>query len=144
LALFFRLLVTLFGFWIASIVAAAILVLGAGAPDLPRPEAWPLISVFIFTTSAFVAAFAFVPAAVAIMLTETFSLRSMLVHAIAGGVIGLFCGYTLGFVDRGPAVQMNAPFGTNFELLAAAGIGAGLVYWLVAGRRAGMWRNSST
>jgi hypothetical protein len=32
------------------------------------------------------------------------------------------------------------PLKTNFELLAAAGIAAGFIYWLVAGRSAGPWR----
>jgi hypothetical protein len=39
-----------------------------------------------------------------------------------------------------PQFQFNMPLGTNFELLAAAGIAAGLIYWLIAGRNAGLWR----
>ena len=134
-----RFFVTLFAFWVASLVAAAVMVLGA-APELPRADDFPLLTVFIVTVSAFVAAFSFVPAVIAILVTETFGLRSVLFHALAGGLIGLFCGYTLGFIGPLPRIDFDMPLGTNFELLAAAGIAAGLVYWLIAGRSAGLWR----
>ena len=134
-----RFFVTLFAFWVASLVAAAVMVLGA-APELPRADDFPLLTVFIVTVSAFVAAFSFVPAVIAILVTETFGLRSVLFHALAGGLIGLFCGYSLGFIGPLPRFDFDLPLGTNFELLAAAGIAAGLVYWLIAGRSAGLWR----
>ena len=60
-----RFFVTLFAFWVASLVAAAVMVLGA-APELPRADDFPLLTVFIVTVSAFVAAFSFVPAEIAI------------------------------------------------------------------------------
>jgi hypothetical protein len=142
LAVIFRFFVVLFAFWIATIAAAAVLVLGPSAPDLPQGDAWAFIWFLILTTSAFVAAFSFAPAAVVILVAESFSLRSVLVHAAAGGAIGLFCGYTLGFVEYAPQFRIDTPFGTNFELMAAAGIAAGLVYWLIAGRTSGSWRGA--
>jgi hypothetical protein len=138
-----RFFVTLFGFWVASLAAAAVMVLGA-TPELPRAEDFALLSVFIFTVSAFVAAFSFVPAVIAILVTETFGLRSIVFYALAGGLIGLFCGYSLGFIGPLPRFDFDMPLGTNFELLAAAGIAAGLVYWLIAGRNAGLWREPAT
>jgi hypothetical protein len=144
LAIFFRFFVVLFAFWIASIAAAVVLVLGASAPELPEPDAWPAAWLLIVWTSAFVAVFSFAPAAMVILLTESFNSRSVLVYAIAGGLIGIFCGYTLGFVEYAPRFRIDAPFGTNFELMAAAGIAGGLVYWLVAGRTAGGWRGEAT
>jgi hypothetical protein len=138
--LIFRFFVTLFAFWVASLAAAAVMVFGATAPEFSAPDSWPLLTIFIFTVSAFVAAFSFVPTVVIILITETFGLRSVIFYAVAGGLIGLFCGYTLGFVEPMPQFQFNMPLGTNFELLAAAGIAAGLVYWLIAGRNAGLWR----
>jgi hypothetical protein len=138
-----RFFVTLFGFWVASLAAAAVMVLGA-TPELPRAEDFALLSVFIFTVSAFVAAFSFVPAVIAILVTETFGLRSVVFYALAGGLIGLFCGYSLGFIGPLPRFDFDMPLGTNFELLAAAGIAAGLVYWLIAGRNAGLWREPAT
>ena len=133
----FRFFVTMFAFGLACLVAAAVLVLGAAAPALPAPQDWPLLIVFIFTVSAFIAAFAFVPAVVVIVVTEAFALRSILLYAVAGALVGLFCGYTLGFVEPMPQFRFDTPLNTNFELLAAAGIAAGFVYWLVAGRGAG-------
>jgi hypothetical protein len=138
-----RFFVTLFGFWVASLAAAAVMVLGA-TPELPRAEDFALLSVFIFTVSAFVAAFSFVPAVIAILVTETFGLRSIVFYALAGGLIGLFCGYSLGFIGPLPRFDFDMPLGTNFEILAAAGIVAGLVYWLIAGRNAGLWREPAT
>jgi hypothetical protein len=134
-----RFFVTLFGFWVASLAAAFVMVFGA-APVLPTTEDLPYLTVFAFTVSAFVAAFAFVPAVIAIIITETFGLRSVLFYALAGGLIGLFCGYSLGFIGPLPRFDFDMPLGTNFELLAAAGIAGGLVYWLIAGRGAGLWR----
>jgi hypothetical protein len=143
LLIIFRFFVVLFAFWIASIAAAAVLVLGAGAPDLPRPDDWPVVIVLILTTSAFVAAFSFAPSVVVILLAESFAWRSALLYAVAGGVVGLFCGYTLGLVEYAPRFRFDVPFGTNFELMAGAGIAAGLVYWLIAGRTAGGWRGET-
>jgi hypothetical protein len=140
LAIFVRFFVVLFAFWIAAIAAGAVLVLGASAPDLPQVDAWPVVGLLVLTTSAFVAALAFAPAAVFILLAEGFAWRSVVLYAVAGGMIGLFCGYTLGFVEYAPRFRIDAPFGTNFELMAAAGIAAGFVYWLIAGRTAGIWR----
>jgi hypothetical protein len=134
-----RFFVTLFAYWVATLAAAAVMVFGA-APVLPAADDLPYLTIFIFTVSAFVAAFAFIPAIVAILVTETFGLRSVLIYALAGGLIGLFCGYSLGFIGPLPRFDFDMPLGTNFELLVAAGIAAGLVYWLIAGRSAGLWR----
>jgi len=136
-----RFFVTLFAFGIACLAAAAVLVLGAAAPELPAPQDWPLLTIFVFTVSAFIAAFAFVPSVVVILVTEAFGLRSILLYALAGAAVGLFCGYTFDLVEPMPQFRFDRPLNTNFELLAAAGIAAGLVYWLIAGRRAGPWRH---
>ncbi len=136
----YRCFVALFAFWIASLAAAAVLVIGAAAPELPDPDTFGLLTIFILTVSVFVIGFSFVPAVVVIAIAETFALRSALLYAVAGGLVGLFCGYTLGFVEYRPDFRFDAPLATNFELLGAAGIAAGLIYWLIAGRRAGFRR----
>ena len=78
-----RFFVTLFGFWLASLAAAAVMVLGA-APELPHPDALALLAIFIFTVSAVVASLSFVPALIAILVTEAFGLRSVILYALAG------------------------------------------------------------
>jgi hypothetical protein len=135
-----RFFVALFAFWLASLAAGTVIVFGAAAPDLPAAQDFPILSVLALTVSAVIASVSFVPAVVAILVTETFTIRSVLFYAIAGGIIGLFCGYTLGFIEPMPRFDFSVPLRTNFELLAAAGIAAGLVYWAVAGRGAGGWR----
>lgn len=132
----------LFGFWLASLAAAAVLVFGAAAPELPPPDTLGILTIFILTVSAFVASFAFVPAIVVIIIAETFGLRSILFHAVAGALIALFCGYTLGFIEPMPRFDFDMPLSTNLELMAAAGIAGGFVYWLVAGRTSGNWRHA--
>jgi hypothetical protein len=137
-----RFFVTLFGYWVATLAAAAVMVFGA-APVLPSADDLPYLTIFAFTVSAFVAAFAFVPAVIAILVTETFSLRSVLIYALVGALIALFGGYTFGVLEPLPRIDFDMPLGTNYELLAAAGIAGGLVYWLIAGRGAGLWREGT-
>jgi hypothetical protein len=131
----------LFGFWLASLAAAAVLVLGAAAPELPPPDSLGILTIFILIVSAFVVAFSFVPSLVVVLLAETFGLRSILFHAAAGALVALFCGYTLGFIEPMPRFDWDIPLSTNLELMAAAGIAGGFVYWLVAGRTSGTWRD---
>jgi hypothetical protein len=54
----------------------------------------------------------------------------------------LVCGYTLGFIEPMPRFEWEMPLSTNFELMAAAGIAGGFVYWLIAGRTSGGWSNA--
>jgi hypothetical protein len=136
----FRFFVVMFAFGFACLAAAAVMVFGAATPALPSPGDWPILTVFALTVSVFIATFAFVPAVVVILVTEAFGLRSILIYAIGGALVGLFCGYTLGFLEPMPQFRLDKPLNTNIELLAAAGIAAGFVYWLIAGRTAGAWR----
>jgi hypothetical protein len=80
------------------------------------------------------------PAMLVVVLAEGFGWRSVLIYAGFGGALALLLYYGLGF-----SFDMGEPVGDNFlgrerEVLAAAGIAGGLVYWLAAGRRAGAWR----
>ena len=147
MALFVRFFVVIFAFFVASLAAGATLVLGAVAPEVSAPppgdSSWPVLWFLILTTSTFVMGYAFVPAIIVVLLSESFQWRSVLVYAIAGGAIGLFCGYGFGFIEWTPARGYGPPFDSNAELMGAAGIAAGLVYWAIAGRNAGAWRNSS-
>jgi hypothetical protein len=88
-----------------------------------------------------IAGTAMLPTLLIVALTEAFAWRSSLVYAALGGVIALalsygadFAGY-LGEAGSDPAHER--------EVLAAAGIAGGLVYWLFAGRNAGVWKQGS-
>lgn len=137
-----RFFVVLFAYWIATIAAGAVLVLGAVSPGLSTPpagsEEWPVIWFLVFATSIFLGAVAFLPSIIAILLTEAFGWRWLVLYAVAGAAIGLFCASSMGFIEWRPDVEL--PRMENTELIAAAGIAAGFVYWLIAGRRAGAWR----
>jgi len=50
----------------------------------------------------------------------------------------LFRSYGLDFA--GYIASSEGDLAGNREVFAAAGIAGGLVYWLIAGRRAGMWK----
>jgi hypothetical protein len=144
LSLFIRFFVVIFAFWLASLAAGATLVLGAVAPaaDVPTGSHMaPVLWILVLTTGTFVAFFSFAPAVIVILLAESFAWRSVVIYAVAGGTIGLFCGVTYGFLDWSPGPRLDLPLDGNTELVAGAGIAAGIVYWLVAGRNAGAWRS---
>jgi hypothetical protein len=135
-ALLGRFLVIAFAFVIASTVAAAVLTLGVLAPDwydaMDRGMATGAISLVVGFTAFFVTGLAFLPMLLIILVAESFGWRSVLVYATAGLGLALFFRSLLTF-------QGQDFFGRDFEIMAAAGIAAGLVYWMLAGRNAGRW-----
>ena len=78
------------------------------------------------------------PAMLIIALAEGFRLRSVLFYALAGAALalGLSYGWDLRLL-RNPDDDLGAH---GAEIMAAAGIVAGFVYWALAGRNAGAWR----
>ena len=125
-------------FCLASFAAAATITIGAAVladvqPPFERVEV-SFFWLFTLATSAGIAFLAFVPAMIAILLAESFSWRSILYYALTGGAIGLFFGTIL------PTDEPGRVFLTRgAEIMAGAGVAAGLVYWLFAGRNAGRW-----
>ncbi len=139
MALIWRFFVITFAFALASFAAAATFTLGALAwanlnPPLENFEV-ALLWMFTFLAGAGVAFFAFVPAMIAIVLAEGFSWRSVLFYTLAGGVIGLAYGLLIPETDPNFVL-----YGRMTQVIAGAGVAAGLVYWLIAGRNAGAWR----
>src|SRR6266478_5283813 len=58
---------------------------------------------------------------------------------IVVGVVGLAC--YLGLVPFDPAtLRFDGIVRRHLEIMTGAGIVAGLVYWMIAGRNAGAWR----
>jgi hypothetical protein len=138
MALVLRFFVVIFGFYAASLAAAATLTFGtlADFADQVGAADATLFSVVVLTTSILIAFFAFIPALIVILMAESFAWRSVLLYALAGGALG--AGFGLGFGELFPEPGR----GRSTELMAAAGIVGGLVYWLIAGRNAGMWSHS--
>ncbi len=77
-----------------------------------------------------------------IVLTEALRLRSPLFYAAAGGLGLVALYYGLGLAEGGPGGAVLT--GRELEIMAGSGIAAGFVYWAIAGRKAGAWREQST
>jgi hypothetical protein len=143
MALIGRLFVILFAFLAASVVAGMIVIgaimfpefsdLGAGPVD---PGALNILLGFGFI---FVSGFALLPAMIVVALTEAFYIRSALTYAVGGGIVGLAC--YLGLVPFDPeTLRFEGIVRRHLEIMTGAGIVAGVVYWMIAGRNAGAWR----
>jgi hypothetical protein len=142
MALVFRIIVILFGFFAASLAAALVVV---GAVMYPQ---WSDVDIVIDDDTRnivvafgflFVSGFALLPALIMALITEAFSVRSLLFYALGGAVIGAAC--YLSLVPFDPATwAFHGVVRRNLEVMSGAGIVAGFVYWFVAGRSAGAWR----
>jgi phosphotransferase system glucose/maltose/N-acetylglucosamine-specific IIC component len=87
----------------------------------------------------FLSGFALLPALVVVLITEAFNIRSVLAYAIGGAVVGAACYLGLVPFDT-ETLQFHGIVRRHLEVMTGAGIVAGVVYWLIAGRRAGAWR----
>jgi len=72
------------------------------------------------------------PATIGIAISEVLALRSWIFHAL-NGVVSIWVGRTLMAVPGRPFEFHDQP-----PAVLAAGLAAGLVYWLIAGRGAGL------
>lgn len=132
-----RLAITAVGFALAAFAAAMVIVYGAGfrwsAPaEVSRWESFEYLLAAALFVTLFVGMLAFIPAFIIIIVTEVKAIRSPLVFLGGGGMTGL--GLALWFfASPGDGAAESAHLG----VFASAGIVAGLVYWLIAGRHAG-------
>jgi hypothetical protein len=138
-----RILVILFGLLAASLVAGAILVGAVLFPafsDFADGQIDPaVLNIVLGFGFIFVSGFALLPALIVILITEAFYIRGALAYAVGGGVVGLAC--YLGLVPFDPAtLRFDGIVRRHLEIMTGAGIVAGIVYWLIAGRNAGAWR----
>lgn len=143
-----RIFMAFFGYMLACIAAAIVLTLGSLAPnwnDLMAPfgpDAGAAESIALWSVTGMAAiiifSVGFLPAMLAIALTEGLALRSAVVYGVIGAALSLAMAYGLDFA--GYIGTAEGDLARNHEVFAAAGIAGGLVYWLVAGRRAGAWK----
>lgn len=141
-----RIIVIFFALFMATLaggIAAAVALLGV---ELPTVGPDPVGYAFFWGTAAFASGVTlvvgFLPVLIAVALAEAFSIRSLLIYAVAGAAILLFSYYSAGFtrtyeesIDHPPP-----PISREAEIAAAVGVVFGLTYWLIAGRNAGRWR----
>lgn len=143
MALIGRLFVILFAF-LAACLVAGIIVLGAVLfpefTELGVGNIDPAINVVIGIGFIFVSGFALLPAMIMAVITEAFGIRSVLAYAVAGALVGAAC--YLGLIPFDPdTMKFDGIVRRHLEIMTGAGIVAGLVYWMIAGRNAGAWRS---
>lgn len=146
MALLGRIFVIVFAVMVASLAAGMVIAMGMLGPQWhgltgdvgERVVFWGAT----FAGASFTGAAGLLPLAILITLAETFKIRSLLANAAAGAVMLLLGFYASGLsrnyeesIDRAPP-----PISREAEIAAAAGVVFGLTYWLIAGRKAGRWR----
>ena len=142
MALIGRLIVIFFAFLVACL-AAGIIVLGAVLfpefTDLGIGNIDPAINVVIGLGFIFISGFALLPAMIVAAITEALYIRSVLAYAVGGALVGAAC--YLGLIPFDPdTMRFDGIVRRHLEIMTGAGIVAGLVYWMIAGRNAGAWR----
>src|SRR6202166_1701038 len=140
MALIGRLFVILFAFLAACLVAGMIVVGAVLFPEFSDLGAGPVdqgaLNVVIGFGFIFISGFALLPAMIVVLITEAFYVRSALTYAVGGGVVGLVC--YLGLIPFDPAtLHFEGIVRRHLEIMTGAGIVAGVLYWLTAGRTAG-------
>jgi hypothetical protein len=143
MALIGRLFVILFAFLCASLVAGSIVVGAIMFPEFSDLGAGPVdpgaLNIMLGFGFIFISGFALVPAAIVVLITEAFNIRGALTYAVGGGLVGLAC--YLGLVPFDPdTLSFEGVVRRHLEIMTGAGIVAGVVYWMIAGRNAGAWR----
>src|SRR6187431_2067109 len=137
-----RLFVVFFAFLAACFVAGMIVVVAVLYPefsDFGGEIDQSAINVLLGFGFIFLSGFALLPALVVVLITEAFYIRSVLAYAIGGAVVGAAC--YLGLVPFDPeTMKFDGIVRRHLEIMTGAGIVAGLVYWMIAGRTAGAWR----
>jgi hypothetical protein len=142
MAVLIRILVVILAYFLACIAASIILTIGTLTPEWDDLTSAGLQSVavwaVVFVGAAAISAIAMLPALLIIALAEGFAWRSILIYGALGGALALSLSYGLDFA--GYPGDPDSYLAREHEVLAAAGIAGGFVYWLFAGRKAGIWR----
>lgn len=146
MALLGRIIVILFALWLATMAAGIVWSIGLLGAQWPAMSGDPAERVMFwgaaFIASGITASLLFLPTLIAVVLAEAFAVRSFLIN-VFGAVVLVLLAYQGAGLGRGGEESIDrAPplVSREFEIAAAAGVAFGLVYWLIAGRKAGRWR----
>jgi hypothetical protein len=140
-----RLFAILFGFVAACFVAGIVIVFALLFPEMTDLSMEPMnqdtINIILGFGFILVSGFALLPAMIAVVITEAFYIRSILAYAVAGGLAGLCC--YLGFIPFDTVTwSFDGIVRRHLEVMVGAGILGGVIYWMIAGRNAGAWRDA--
>jgi len=143
MALIGRLFVILFAFLAACLVAGMIVVGAVLYPEFSDLGNGPIdqnaLNIVLGFGFIFISGFALLPALIVVLITEAFYVRGALTYAVGGALVGAAC--YLGLIPfDSSTLQFDGIVRRHLEIMTGAGIVAGLVYWLIAGRTAGAWR----
>jgi hypothetical protein len=138
-----RLFAILFAFLFACLAAGMIVVGAVLYPEFSDLGSGPIdqsaINVVLGFGFIFISGFALLPALIVVLITEAFYVRGVLTYAVGGAIVGCAC--YLGLIPFDSAtLHFDGIVRRHLEIMTGAGIVAGLVYWLIAGRTAGAWR----
>lgn len=142
-----RIFVIFFAFLIACMAAGATIAFGLVGLEWKLVQADPIArGIFWVATvlgSSFTGAVSFMPLLLVAIMAEALRLRSVLFYMLAGVAIVTVAYYSHGFGNPyEESIDQPGPINHGFELALAAGVVFGFVYWLIAGRRAGAWRDA--
>jgi hypothetical protein len=137
-----RLFLIVLAYIVATLAAALVLALAgllASALELTTPsKTLNVIGASLTATLYFwlylVVWLAALPFLIAIILAEILKIRSILVYAFFGGVLGFLAAFAIRFPPVSVAVSL--------VMWICAGTAAGLGYWIIAGRHAGNWKGA--
>jgi hypothetical protein len=138
--LLLRVVLVPLGYFVAVIIGTLVIVfgswkLGVAASD---PDHQPF-AVFGFVFAApvllvMLLSMMWLPAAIGILISETFAIRSWMFYA-GNGAVSAWMGWSLfGYIDDS-RIPLNEPLP-----VVAAGLAGGLAYWAIAGWSAGFWK----
>ena len=145
-----RIFVIIFAVMVASLACGIAIAVGVLGPQW-QATSGDVGERVVFWGTAFFGATAtggagLLPLLVLITLGETFKIRSLLANAAGGAAMLLIAYYGSGLatpyeesIDHPPSAISR-----EVEIAAAAGAVFGLVYWAIAGRRAGRWRERAS
>jgi hypothetical protein len=133
---------------IVAAITAFILCLWLVSLALPDSQLWSFLGLGIIAAMVFPIAFAFgvwlviylswLPAIAAAVLTETGRLTSPWAHILLALLVALGVGLYMNSDWFSEMTQNRALLSLSYLVASAIG---GLVYWAIAGRHAGLWRN---
>ena len=145
-----RLFVIIFAVMVASLACGIAIAVGVLGPQW-QATSGDVGERVVFWGTAFFGATAtggagLLPLLVLIALGETFKIRSLLANAAGGAAMLLIAYYGSGLSTPYEDSIAHPPpaISREVEIAAAAGAVFGLVYWAIAGRRAGRWRERAS